>query len=150
MTIVESRLKAGTLTLGGTSGTGGTDFACQVTNCRITPSSDDDGDAQETLSGDVIAAGKKVSYVLAGTAIQDFDSPDGFQSYCHENATQTVEFSWNPSATSPTYSGTCVIVPVEIGGDVNSRLTTDFEFDINGDYTETPPAAGNGAQTAAA
>ena len=143
--ITESRLKEGTLTLGATPGE---DFSCQVTNCRLTPSAEDDGDDTETLCGDVLAAGKKITYVLAGTAIQDFDEPTGFVSYCHTHATESVEFSWNPSAASPTYSGTVVIVPVELGGDVNTRLTTDFEFALAGDYTETPPAAGDGTQGA--
>jgi hypothetical protein len=138
--ITESRLKSGTFTLGATPGD---DFACQATNVRMTPSGEDDGDAVETLCGDQIAAGKKVSWVLAGTAIQDFDDPDGFQSYCLDNSTLTVAFSWSPSATSPTYTGNVVIVPLEIGGDVNSRLTTDFEFDMDGPPTVTPPAAGD-------
>lgn len=138
MTITESRLKDGMFTLGTTPGT---EFACQATNVRVTPSYDDDGDAVETLCGDEIPAGKKESWVLAGTVIQDFDDPDGFQTYCFDNAMDTVDFEWVPNVTAaPTYSGQCVIVATEEGGDVNARLTVDFEFDVVGRVLRTPKA----------
>ena len=59
MAIVESRLKDGTLTLGTAPDT--IDFSCQVINARINSSYDDDGDAEETLCGDVMAVGRKLS-----------------------------------------------------------------------------------------
>lgn len=138
MTITESRLKTGVLTFGGTPTP--TDFSCQPTNVRLTPSYEDDGDDTETLCGDTIPAGKKETWVLAGTSIQDFDDPVGFISYCFDNRMTTVPFSWQPNTTgAPTYSGDVVIVALEIGGDVNTRLTTDFEFDVSGTLTVTPP-----------
>ena len=134
MTIVESRLKEGTLTLGVTPGT---TFACQATNVRVTPNYDDDGDDLEVLCGDTIPAGKKETWVLAGTSVQDFDSPDGFLAYCYDNAMTTVDFTWQPNVAAPTWAGQCVVVALEEGGDVNSRLTTDWEFDIVGRPTRT-------------
>src|SRR4051812_10755666 len=137
MTITESRLKTGVLTFGATPTP--VDFSCQPTNVRLTPSYEDDGDDTETLCGDTIPAGKKETWVLAGTSIQDLDDPDGFISYCFTNRMKTVPFSWEPNTTgAPTYSGDVVIVALEIGGDVNTRLTTDFEFDVSGDLTVTP------------
>jgi hypothetical protein len=134
--IVESRVVKGVLTLGVTPGT---DFSCQPTNIRVTPSYADDGDQVETLCGDVIPAGKKESWVLAGTAIQDFDDPDGFLAYCFENRMTTVPFEWQPNITgAPTWSGNVVIVALEEGGDVNVRITTDFEFDVSGIPLRTP------------
>lgn len=136
MTITESRLKNGTLTFGTAPGD---DFSCQATNVRLTPSYEDDGDALETLCGDTIAPGKKGTYVLAGTVIQDFDDTTGFQNYTWLNETQSVTFSWKPNdvTTGPTITGTVVMVAVEIGGDVATRLTTDFEFDCQGKPTVT-------------
>jgi hypothetical protein len=131
MTITESRLKTGVLTLGDAPD-GDDTFACQATNVRVTPSYDDDGDAVETLCGDEIPAGKRESWVLAGTSIQDFDEPDGFLAFCFEHAMETVPFTWQPNPNAPTWSGTCVVVAVEEGGDVNTRITTDWEFDIVG------------------
>ena len=139
MTITESRLKTGTLTIGDDTG-GTTTFSCQATNVRVTPSYDDDGDAIETLCGDSVPAGKRESWVLAGTSVQDFDDPDGFLAFCYLNAMDTVAFEWQPNPEAPTWAGSCVVVAVEEGGDVNTRLTTDWEFDVVGRPTRTPKA----------
>lgn len=148
--IVESRVKSGVLTLGTAPGN---DFSCQPTNIRVTPTTDDDGDPVETLCGDMIPAGKKESWVLAGTAIQDFDSPTGFLSYCYDNALETVPFTWQPNiAGAPTWAGNVVIEALEEGGDVNTRITTDFEFDVAGKPTrtyDTPLAADESSEEAA-
>lgn len=145
MTIVESRVKSGVLTLDTE------DFSCQPTNVRVTPSYDDDGDPLEVLCGDTIPAGKKESWVVAGTAVADFDSPTGFLSFCFENRMQTVPFKWQPNITgAPTWEGSCVIVALEEGGDVNVRLTTDFEFDVSGELTRTYGAGAEPATGATA
>jgi hypothetical protein len=133
--ITESRVKSGVLSFGTAPGN---DFSCQPTNIRVTPTTDDDGDPVETLCGDVIPAGKKESFVLAGTAIQDFDDPEGFLSYCYDNALTTQAFSWTPNVTgAPVWAGSVVIEALEEGGDVNTRITTDFEFDCVGRPTRT-------------
>ena len=170
MPITESRVRTGTLTFGGSGGgTGpdGTTFACQATTVKVTPSYDDDGDAVETLCGDSIPAGKKEKWTINGTSIQDFDDPEGFLAYCYTNSLQTVAFTWTPNPTGPTWAGDCVIKALEEGGDVNSRLTTDWEFDVSGrptrtladggtttqataEDTETPANRGNGGETAQA
>jgi hypothetical protein len=132
MAITESRVRKGVLTFG--ADTDSVDFSCQPSNVRVTPSYDDDGDRLETLCGDVIPPGKIESWVLAGTSVQDFDDPDGFMSYCFDNRMMTVPFSWQPNIEgAPTWSGSVVLVALEEGGDVNTRLTADFEFDISGD-----------------
>jgi hypothetical protein len=146
MPITESRVKSGTLTFGGegggTAGTG-TVFACQATTVKVTPSYAADGDAVETLCGDQIPEGKKTTWTLNGTSIQDFDDPEGFLAYCFTNSLTTVAFEWAPNITgAPTWSGDCVIKALEEGGDVNKRITTDWEFDIVGTPTRTPFAGG--------
>ena len=140
MAVNESRLKTGKFTLGGAAGVGGTEFACQATNVRVTPSHDETGDEVETLCGDKLAPDVKTSWALAGTSIQDFDSPDGFVQYSVENNLQVVEFSWQPNAGTFTVLGTVQVRAVEIGGDVNTRLTTDFEWPCQDDPTFTWPA----------
>lgn len=140
MAIIESKLKTGILTLGGTgvntSGdwvvTGGESFACQATNVRVTPSYEDEGDPLETLCGDTIGASKKESWVLAGTSIQDFDDPAGFLAYCFENRMTDQGFTWQANTTAPLWQGMLTVVALEEGGDVNTRLTTDFEFAVVG------------------
>jgi hypothetical protein len=135
----ESRLKTGKLTLGGAAGVGGTEFACQATNVRVTPSHDETGDEVETLCGDKLAPDVKTSWSLAGTSIQDFDSPDGFVQYSVENNLQVVEYSWQPNTSTFEVTGTVQVRAVEIGGDVNTRLTTDFEWPCQDDPVFTWP-----------
>jgi hypothetical protein len=144
MTITESRVRKGVLTFGVAPGT---DFSCQPTNVRVTPSYDDDGDNLETLCGDTLPPGKKESWVLAGTSVQDFDDPLGFLTYCFDNRMTTVPFTWQPNIDgAPTWSGEVVIVALEEGGDVNTRITTDFEFDVSGEVTRAYDGA-TGAET---
>ena len=153
MAVNESRLKTGKLTLGGTGSPpiGGTEFACQATNVRVTPSHDETGDEVETLCGDKLAPDVKTSWALAGTSIQDFDSPDGFVQYSVENNLDVVEYSWQPNAGTFEVTGTVQVRAVEIGGDVNTRLTTDFEWPCQDDPVFTwPTVAGATAEASTA
>jgi hypothetical protein len=136
--ITESKLKSGTLTLGGTGGVGGINFACQATNVRLAPSANETGDEVETLCGDVIGAETTTSWSLAGTSIQDFDNAAGFVLWALEHDLEEAEFVWTPSATSPSWSGKVRVRAVAIGGDVNKRLTTDWEWPLTGAPTMTP------------
>lgn len=135
MTIQESKLKSGVLAFGGATPI---DFACQATNVRLSPSVDSSGDAVETLCGDTIAADSKTTWALSGTSIQDFDDPAGFVLFCFTQDLTSVPFTWQPNANAGTWSGTVQVRALEIGGDVNTRLTSDFEFPITGTPTYAP------------
>lgn len=142
MAVVESKLKDGTLTLG----TGGTqDVSCQIINARVNTSYEDDGSAQETLCGDLIPAGRKLSArSLAGTLIQDWSAPTSVIDYLYANELQVVDFEYMPAgATGPTLTGQVRLeVPAETyGGDVNTRITSDFDWPMAGPLTRTPPVA---------
>jgi hypothetical protein len=151
--ITESRLKDGVLKLG-TSPTE-LDFSCQVTNARINSSYDDDGDAVETLCGDQIAAGRKLSgRALAGTFIQDWTADPALSTteFCFDHDLEDLAFSYQPNADAgPTLSGTLRIeVPGETyGGDVNTRLTSDFEWGLTSELLRTPPVVGATASSSA-
>jgi len=145
MAITESRLKDGTLTLGTTPTT--LDFSCQVTNARVNSSYDDDGDAVETLCGDQIAAGRKLGgRSLAGTFIQDWtaDAATSITEFCYDHDLEEMAFEYMPNAAGPTLTGTVRIeVPAETyGGDVNTRLTSDFEWTMTNTLVRTPPVVG--------
>jgi hypothetical protein len=82
---------------------------------------------------------------LQGTAVQDWESAEGFIEFCRENDGDTVTFEWVPSTTlGITYSGSVQVRAVEFGGDVARQNTSDFEFPVVGDITRTttPPAGG--------
>jgi hypothetical protein len=142
MAITESRLKDGTLTLGTTPNT--IDFSCQVTNARVNTSYDDDGDATETLCGDVSAVSRKLSgRSLAGTFIQDWTAADSIVEFCFDHELEEMTFTYKPNAAGPTLTGSVRIeVPGETyGGDVNTRITSDFEWQMTQPLVRTPPAA---------
>jgi len=142
MPVVESKVKDGTLTLGTTP----VDFSCQVTNIRINSAYSDDGDALEVLCGDTVPPGRKLdSRSLAGTFVQDWTAPEATQltDYLYENDLMVVDFEYVPNVAGPTLTGQVrVEVPGETyGGDVATRLTSDFEWFIIGDLVRTPPVA---------
>lgn len=135
MPITDSRLKTGTLTLEAAQ------FASQATNVRVTPSTDEVGDELETLSGDTIAPDDETTAVLNITAVQDFDDPAGFIRFSWDNAGDIVTFTWQPNAGTMQATGTVRVRPVEVGGDVNARLTTSASWPIVGLPTWTWPTA---------
>lgn len=152
MAIVESRLKDGTLTVGTTPND--LDLSCQITNVRYASSYSDDGDSVETLCGDKIAAGEKNDGgTLQGTFIQDWTaSPSSASiiSYLMAHDLEEVDYTYTPNPAGDTYSGKLRLkLPGEfLGGDINTRLTSDFEWVI----TTWPPTvtAPVGAGTEAA
>lgn len=129
-TIEDSRLKGGTLTLGGTS------FAKQATSVSLVPSTETDGEAIETLSGATITPGESYSWALNIGMIQDFTDATGLVEYLRAHAGEEVAWSWKPNATGPTYDddGTSKVKirPTTIGGDVATRLTSDVELPLSG------------------
>jgi hypothetical protein len=148
--ITDSRVKDGTLTLGTTPAD--MDFSCQVTNVRVNSSYDDDGDTVETLCGDVLAAGRKLGgRSLAGTFIQDWTAAAGesITDYVWTHDLEEMAFTYTPNADGPTLTGTVRLeVPGETyGGDVNSRLTSDFEWQCTAPVVRTPPVAAMAAST---
>jgi hypothetical protein len=143
--IVDSRVKEGVLTLGTAPGT---DFSCQVTNVRVNSSYDDDGDAVETLCGDELAPGRKVGgRALAGTYIQDWTDPAGLTAYLWEHDLEDTPFTFTPNDAGPTITGTVRLeVPAEsFGGDVNTRLTSDFEWGMTSKPIPTYPVLDDAA-----
>lgn len=133
MPITESRLKAGLLTIDGQQ------FATQATNVRLVPRTDDRGDTLEVLSGDTITPDEQTSWSLVIVAVQDFDEPAGFLNYALANAGEVVAYTWRPSAAGVSYAGTVKVRPLEIGGDVNARLTSDAEWACQQAPTPTYP-----------
>jgi hypothetical protein len=154
MPVIEAKVRQGTLTLGET----GSEFAfsCQVTNIRINSSYSDDGDSLETLCGDTIPPGRKLdTRSLAGTFVQDWlDEALSVTEYLWEHDLEVLPFEYVPNTVDggPTLTGDCrVEVPGEsFGGDVNTRITSDFEFPIVGEVTRTWPVALEASAPAAA
>ena len=162
MAFKESRLRNGTLKLGPTATQ--FDVSCAVTNCRIVSNYDDDGDAVTVLCGETIGAPRKASgRQLQGTLVQDFDYAEsdatnpGIIDYLWNHDLEIVDFEFVPSdvTTGATITGQVQLeVPNDgtYGGDVGSRLTTDFTWNMQGEPTRTygGAASAEAAQPAAA
>lgn len=133
--IVDHRNKLGELTLDGTT------FASQATNVNLTPSTTEDGDPLEVLSGATITADDETTWTLNVTSVQDFNDAAGFIAFALARAGDEIPFTWRPSAapTSVSYEGTVKVRPVPIGGDVASRLTTSAAWPLVGAPTPTYP-----------
>lgn len=153
MAIVESRLLEGTLTVG--TAPDDMDLSCQITNVRYTSSYSDDGDAVETLCGDKIAAGEKNDGgSLEGTFIQDWTAPANASiiAYLMAHDLEEMPYTYTPNPAGSTYSGKVRIkLPSEfLGGDVNTRLTSDFAWTVTSwPPTVTPPTGGAAATSPA-
>lgn len=133
MTVTDSRLLKGTLTLGEAPGT---EFGCQVTNYVVEQQDGNSEDAVTTLCGDSVGGGtSEGSWHMTGTVIQDFDSVTGLQqwSYVNKGTDQAFTFTPNDKGTAPTISGTVSVKFLGIGGDTNSRITRDFDWSIPGE-----------------
>lgn len=135
--ITESRIKSGTLTF--TVDAAPVEFSCQHSNVRVTPSSETDGDATEMLCGDILPPERTRTDTLNIASVQDFTDPSGFQSFSWEHDGEALPFTWEPlGATGPTFTGTVTVEALEVGGDVNKRLTVDAEWEGVGAFVWTP------------
>lgn len=130
MAVTAHKLGPGVLTLGD-SGTL-KEFTSQVTNARWTPSVDQE-DPIDVLSGEQIADDPDISSVIAGTFLQEYGA-EALVTWCWEHRGEVLPFSFQPrSDAALTISGECQVLPVEVGGDVKTRNTSDFEFPVIGD-----------------
>lgn len=138
MPIVTSKLKNGTLTIGGTTGPK-IDAQCQATNVRLVPEYDTE-EGVETLCGDREPDTLNETWSLEIEAIQDFTDPAGFQAFAFEHAGSVMPYSWKPNGTGPTFTGTVQVQAMPIGGEVGARLTESVTWPCLEKPTRTDPA----------
>jgi len=142
MAVKESELKKGKLTLGADEAK--VEFACQATSVMLSPDVTEDGDALEVLCGDSITPRAITAWTLKLTAIQDWEDAKGVIMFAFDHDGESIPFKWQPSETSGTWSGSVQVRAMEIGGEVNVRLTSDAEWPCEGKPSLTPPTP-NGA-----
>lgn len=120
----------GTLTIGEVGTT--QEFASQLTSCRFTPTADK-GDPINVLSGEQVAGDRTESFTISGTLVQDFGDATGLTEFCWTNRGVQLPFVFMPNtAAGRQVSGDLVVEAVEIGGDVKTKPTSDFTFDVVG------------------
>ena len=92
-------------------------------------------DPTPTLDGGEIDGEDTYAYSLKGTIMQSFDF-DSLEKFCHENKGKVLPFVFTPNnAGGIDWSGSVKIRPVNIGGDVKKKNTSDFDFPIIGEPT---------------
>jgi hypothetical protein len=110
------------------------DLTAQVTSLRVTPSAEAE-DSLTTLSGETLAGERTYSWVVSGTLIQDLTEA-GMYDYTWDNAGDEVPFTFTPStAAGRSITGTVIVDPLEVGGDVKKKNTVDFEWVVVGTPT---------------
>lgn len=113
------------------------DISCQVTACKITTDFDAEDDLP-TLCGGVIKGSRSYTFTVEATAAQDLEK-GGLIDWTWKNAGKEVPFTFTPlSGSAAAVKGRVVIDPVEFGGDVAKRNTSDFKFSCVGSPTFTP------------
>ena len=137
MAVVDSRQGPGSLTLGTLTGAG-----CQMSNVRLVPSQDET-DGLPTLCDPAPPPELSTTWALEGTAVQDWETVDGFVEFCRLNDNTVVTFEWTPNTDlQVVFSGSCQVRAVEFGGDINVQTTTDFSMPVVGDVVRTDPDPG--------
>lgn len=131
MTIIDSRLRIGVLTVDAEA------FAGQATSVQLVPTVAESGERVEVLTGDVLLPEEVTSWALNFTGIQDFSDPDGWVEFCRANAGDVVPCTFKPNAEGPSYALTAKVRAVVIGGGVNVRLTSDASWPIQTGPTPT-------------
>jgi hypothetical protein len=153
MTVIVSRVKGGKITFTASSGASAntaSDFSCQFTSAKITPgdTGSDTADGSYVLCGDLIpttAADGGFGDKLDFTVVSDHNVATGLIAFSWAHRGEVVAFSYTPNlnpdeagATAQTFSGTVVMQPLEVGGDVQGDLRISGSLKITG---LTPPTA---------
>lgn len=144
MAIIDSRLLNGELTFGPTATT--ISFSCQATNVVVEQEDGDEEDTVTVLCGETAGGGTTPGpWHITGTVVQDFDAAAATNitkwSYDNRNTEQDFSFTPNDVTGAPTITGRVKVKFLGLGGDVNTRITRDFDWAIVDEPTVTWPAA---------
>lgn len=132
MPIKSYKVGPGTLTLGAVGSP--VDLTAQVTSCTVKWNKDQ-ADNVPVLSGEELSGDITYTASLAATVLQDL-SDDGLVDYTWTNKGDQVPFTFVPSsATGKAISGVLVVDPIDVGGDVKTRPTSDLEWACVGEPT---------------
>lgn len=113
------------------------DMSCQVAEAAIEFDKDTE-DSETMLCGDVIAGERVYSAVLRLVVKQDYEA-DGVIDWTWTHAGEQVPFEFIPRLSSTaTVTGQVIVDPINIGGTVKSRNSSEAEWDLVGMPSFTP------------
>ena len=112
------------------------DLSAQMTAVTITWENDE-GEAVNVLSGESLPGDDNFTATLEGTVMQDFTT-DGVIDWTWRNKGRVVPIKFLPSSNGAEVSGQVKIAPVNLGGEVNTRNTSDMSWSFVGEPNYTP------------
>lgn len=139
MPIKKQKLGPGTLTIGETGS--GQEIAKQATAVAIEPSYSD-GERQIVLSGDTDQEAGEWEGTLTATFFQDYGA-DSLLLWTWDHDGETMPLTFTPRTGGFTVSGSVVVRPATIGGDVDTENTSEIEWNLPEKPT-IEPAGGTG------
>lgn len=126
------KLGPGELKIGGDE----LDISCQMTEVKITWDIDED-DAVPTLCGGTMPGDTTYQAKLEGEAYQDL-TKGGILEYTWKKRGEIKSVTFTPTTGTAKITGSVVIQPLELGGEVGKKNTSDIEFSFAGDPVFTP------------
>lgn len=129
------KLGPGELKIGGDE----LDISCQMTEVKITWDIDED-DAVPVLCGGTMPGDTTYQAKLEGEAYQDL-TEGGIVEYTWKNRGEIKSVTFTPTTGKAKITGSIVIQPLELGGEVGKKNTSDIEFSFAGDPVFEPNPA---------
>lgn len=131
MAIKTVKIGPGSLTIGGTTDL--TNFESQARACKLVPNVESE-DPFYVLSGEQSEGDRTESWTLEGTFVQDFGATDSTTEWLFEHRGERHPFTYVPnSVAARQITGELIVEAIEIGGDANTRPSSDFEFVVIGE-----------------
>jgi hypothetical protein len=124
------KLGPGTLTIG-TVGSP-LDFSGQAPSAAVTWDKDSE-DNVKVLSGATIGGDVTYTASLAVTVYQDDLSDGGLVEYTWSHKGEQVPFTYTPYSGGKSITGELVIDPLDVGGEVGKKNTSDIEWTCVGE-----------------
>lgn len=129
MAVKATVMGPGTLTIGSVGAP--VDFSGQVSKCAVKWKGKS-GDALVMLDGSALAGDREYTVTLEATVMQDL-TDGGSLEWTWTNKGQELPFTFTPStAAGKSVSGVVVVDPLDIGGDVGKKNTSDLSWDVVG------------------
>lgn len=112
------------------------DLSAQMTAVTIVWENDE-GDAVNVLSGESLPGDDNFSASLEGTVMQDM-SAAGVIDWTWSNKGRVVPIVFRPTGDTAKVAGRVKVLPVDLGGEVNIKNTSDLTWTFVGEPTFTP------------
>lgn len=119
------KLGPGTLTVGSAGDL--LDFSGRCTKVNVAWKVDTTDDV-EVLSGDTMAGDRTYSATLEATVYQDDLTAGGLVDYSWAEKGTEVPFTFTPYSGGRAITGTLVVDPLDVGGDVGKKNTSDLKW----------------------